>query len=285
MKKILSGLFLFPVLCFSQLLNGGMENYTFTADTIPTDWTVDSYWSTKTGRTADASGGNFSFVINTWYSYAPGMMVNGTAGTSLLFDWVKAGTPINYKPALLTGYYKYIDTVYNDSAIVKVLLKKWNTALNKIDSVAFGIKKLPFANSWTQFDVEIEDLMPGQNPDSLVVFFMTFDYLAGVQPICQTNECRYLYIDDLSLNGTIGLQEIHQQNPNDFFYSGTELNVQKNHQGSQVLEIFSVEGKLILARQIIPGSNKIDLSSLPPGFYVVRSAGSAKSVFKFVKTE
>ncbi|MBC7865196.1 MAG: T9SS type A sorting domain-containing protein [Bacteroidia bacterium] len=287
MKKLLHILFCAAAFSFTtnaQMLNGGMENYDFLpADTVPSGWNMDSYWSTKTGQSSDAHGGNYSFVINTWYGYSPGMMVNGDASNfTLLFDWVKAGTPITYKPAQLQGWYKYIDTVANDSAIVKVLLKKWNSSQNKIDSVAYAEKKLPFANTWTQFNVDINELMPGVNPDSLVVYFMTFDYLAGTQFPCQNMECRYLYIDDLSLNGLLSVNE-NLSLPEDlsFVYTEDRIILTKKDYNTSVAQVFSLDGKMMVSSQIKNGRTEISTHEFSAGIYFVTCNGKS---FKLVKT-
>jgi hypothetical protein len=282
MKLHLLAFFVFPILGFSQLLNGGMENYTLTpSDTVPTDWTADTYWSTAVGKSTDAHSGNYSFAINTWYSYSPGRFVNGDGSSlSLLFDWMYAGTPSTTKYSQLSGWYKYIDTVYNDSAIVKVLLKKWNTAQNKIDSVALGEAKLPFADVWTNFTVNINDLAPGVSPDSVVVFFMSFDYLKGTQPICQSNLCRYLYLDDLSLTGTLSVADNKKQSELKCWNFQRELFVTSSLNEKQSAQLFCAEGKFIRALTIQPGKNVIDLNNIEAGFYFLRIE-NASSNFKF----
>lgn len=286
MKRSLFILLLFPALSFSQLLNGGMENYAFGSDTIPQDWSVDSYWSTRVGQSTDAHGGNFSFAINTWYNYSPGMMVNGTAPSpSLLFDWVLAGTPISYKPARLSGFYKYTDTVPGDSAIVKVLLKKWNASLNKIDSLAFGTKKLSFAGSWTQFDLDINDLAPGINPDSLVIFFMTFDYLAGIQGPCNASDCRFLYLDDLSLEGVLSAAETEPGDPIRFTYADNEISI-TNLSGSKfTIEVFSPDGKRVVQQEFSSGQAKISLDGFSNGIYFVRCTGKTQKTFRLARLD
>lgn len=286
MKKIILVCLLLTGFAEAQLLNGGMENYTFTStDTVPQDWSVNINFSTQVGKTTDANSGNFSFVINTWYNYSPGIMVNGYLPSSWNWfdEWVRAGTPVSGKPSRLSGFYKYVDTVANDSAIVKVLLKKWNSGQNKIDSVALGEKKLPFAQGWTAFDVDLADLAPGVSPDSLVVFFMSYDYLAGTQPICMNSFCRFLYIDDLSLSGLLGVNEAVPAGTISFLQSENEIVLTKSDQQKAVAEIFSCDGKLVGKKEIYPGTNRIDLSLLQRGIYLVRCAGALTQVFRFAK--
>jgi hypothetical protein len=288
MRKIILLLCVLPLVCAAQLPNGGMESFTLTAnnDTVPADWNTESDWSTVIGQNTNAFAGNYSFAINTWYHYSPGMMLNGYPSdgfSNFLTNWILAGTPISYKPAQLHGYYMYTDTVWGDSAVVKVLLKKWNSAAGKIDSVAMGIKKLPAASSWTPFSVDITDMVPGINPDSIVVLFMTFDYLAGTQPVCNDPICRFLYIDELSLSGTLGMQQYDQYSFFEFLMSDNVLSVQNKSSEEAILEIYSVEGKVVRRGKIIQGGNKIPVSDIAGGVYFARIKGQNKSAFRFVK--
>lgn len=284
MKKILLFTALFPLSFFGQILNGGMENHTYTSvDTLPSEWSVDSDWSTIVGQSTDAHSGNYSFAINTWYHYSPGRMVNGdAAGLSLLDDWIYAGTPINYTPQQMQGWYKYTDTVANDSAIVKVALKKWNTALNKIDTFALGEKKLPFAGSWTPFYVDIQPMLTCTcAPDSIVIFFMTYDYYSGIQSICQNSICRFLYIDDLTLTGVSSLNE--KTSISQIKCWSSEKNIYfKNHSETEMeAEFYSSEGRLIFKKRIDENASTWNVSEYDAGVYFVRLPLDGKT-FKVV---
>ncbi len=285
MKKIFLLILCLPLFYNAQLLNGGMETYTFTSnDTLPTGWMPDSYYSTIPGKTNDLHGGNAAFVINTWYYYSPGMLVNGTLNQgTFLFDWGKAGTPISTKPTSLKGFYKYTDVVSGDSSVAKVLLKKHNSTTHKFDTIGFGISKLPPANTYTNFEVAITDYSVGVQPDSVVVFFMSYDYLKGTQLGCQNNYCRYLYLDDLSLTNPVGIKENKKENDVFFYYSANELNVINKEKQQVSIDIYSIEGKLILQKKITEIENKIDCSEIPKGIYFVKSDGQSYSNYKFVR--
>ncbi len=274
----------------AQISNGGMETYTITNnDTLPTGWKADSYFSTIPGKTNDAHSGSWAFIINTWYYYGVGMLVNGnlTAG-NLLFDWVKSGAPITTKPTYLNGFYKYTDVVNGDSALVQVLLKKWNSSSNKIDTIGYGISKLPTTASYTNFSVAINDYSIGVQPDSVVIFFMSFDYLKniagpGFQPPCQNNYCRYLYIDDLTLSTINAIKENKDENKILLFYENNELNVINNKSKNIIIEIYSIEGKALMKKELSETKNKIDLSDLRKGVYIVKIPGEIYSNYKFLK--
>ncbi|MDO8998819.1 MAG: T9SS type A sorting domain-containing protein [Bacteroidota bacterium] len=287
MKNILRiiGFVVFSFNVSAQLLNGGMETFTYTTnDTLPTGWMAESQFSTIPGKTNDAHSGSSAFVINGFYYYLPGMLVNGNLNpASFLFDWVKAGTPISTKPTSLKGFYKYTNVVSGDSALVKVLLKKHNTSTNKLDTIGFGIAKLRPEAAYTNFEVAITDYSVGVQPDSVVVFFMSYDYLKGTQPTCVDNYCRYLYIDDLILTNTVGIKENRRENEIDFFYSANEIHVINKNRKEVTIDIYSIEGKLVLQKEIIESENRIDCSELQKGVYFVRSKQLIGENYKFLK--
>lgn len=289
MKKLyilLASLCLFIKNTNAQIPNSGFENYTFTtSDTLPVDWSADSYWSTQLGRSTSAHGGNYSFAINTWYHYSPGMLVNGIAPAfSMFYNWPQAGTPVSSKPARLKGFYMYTDTVNGDSAIAQVLLKKYNTTLHKIDTVAIGKTMLPYSASFTQFQVDLSDMQPGVQPDSIVVFFMTYDYLAGTQPICVNPICRYLWIDDLSLEGALNVGEIKKEEPELIFSAEQNiLHVISKKSKQETIDIFAADGKKVFNATVSPGQNTIDISALAKGVYFARLATGGKAI-KWVKS-
>jgi hypothetical protein len=285
MKKIIFYLFCLPLFSNAQLLNGGMETFTFTTnDTLPIGWTADSPYSTVPGKTSDAQNGNSAFIINTWYSYAVGMMVNGDLISSdFLFYWIKGGTPVIGKPVALKGFYKYTNVVSGDSAVAKVILKKWNSTLNKPDTIAFGISKLAPTNTYTNFEVAITDYSIGVQPDSIVIYFMSYDYLKGTQLPCADNTCRFLYIDNLSLTNPVGIKENKKENEIFFYYSGNELSVINKEKKQITLDVYSIDGKLILQKEITEIENKIDCTELQNGIYFVKTNGVSYSNYKFVK--
>lgn len=285
MKKIFFYILCLPLFSVAQLQNGGMETFTFTTnDTLPTGWMPDSKFSTIPGKTNDLHSGNSAFVINTWYYYAVGMLVNGTLDpTTFLYGWVNAGTPISTKPTSLKGFYKYTDVVTGDSSVVKVLLKKRNTFTHKIDTIGFGISKLPAVATYTNFEVSITDYSVGVQPDSVVILFMSYDYLKGTQLGCQDNYCRYLYIDDLSLTSPVGIKENKKENEIFFYYNSNTLNIVNKDKKQITLDLFSIDGKVVLQKEVSEIENKIDCSDLNKGIYFVKTNGTSYSNYKFVK--
>ncbi len=275
----------FALTTWSQITNGDMETYTVTTnDTLPIGWKVNSPYSSIPGKTNDAQNGTSAFVINTWYSYAAAMMVNGNlAPADFLSDWIKAGTPVTGKPTALKGFYKYTNVVAGDSAIAKVILKKWNIITHKPDTIAFGVSKLAPANSYTNFTVALTDYSVGVQPDSIVVYFMSYDYLKGTQLPCADNTCRFLYLDNLSLTQPVGIKESKKDNSVAVYYANNELIITNTESKKFSASVYSLDGKLILQKEISDIQNKINVPELSKGIYILQTKGEVNLQQKFFK--
>ena len=165
--------FILPFSNFSQsiIVNNGFESG---SDYIPYDWSLDGFGS---GRTEDyASNGSYSMSVWNWYWYAEGVTVNGDVDQTNMYSLFKyGGTPFVHVPESIEGMYLYDTTeTYsdNDSAVVEIFLKKYNTATGATDTVAYGRKHLPGTSmnqSFVPFEVPIEPMMPGVSPDTIVI--------------------------------------------------------------------------------------------------------------------
>lgn len=278
MKKAAISLLLFflALASFAQLLNGNMENYSILPyDTVPEHWSVSSSYATVIGRTSDAHSGSSAFVINTWYYYGPGFMVNGNLESyNHLYQWIKGGTPISGKPAAVKGFYKYTEALAHDSALVQVILKKWNTVKNKPDTLAYGRVALAPVNVYTPFELSIQDFSTAVQPDSMVIRFVSHDLKnLGLPP---TGNCRYLYIDDVSLSystTTTGMKEQAQQAPVSFYVNQQTLNILNPETKHFTLELWSLDGRLLSTKEVTAPEDQMDLLSFSKGIYLLRTQG------------
>jgi hypothetical protein len=270
-----------PAMCYSQLTNGGMENYTFGSDTVPAGWSVSSSFGTLRGRTTDAHDGNYAFVINSWYSYNPGWLVNGQlASNQFLSNSFKAGTPILGKPVLLNGFYKFTETMTTDSAFVQVILKRRNPINGNVDTVSYGTAKLPPASAYTGFQLSIHDYSPGVQPDSAVVFFAT--HRIGQPWVPVSPNWRYLYIDDLSFSYPTGLSENEKAQINVRFFMN-ELSISNPAHKNAVCYLYSLDGKLLRQNALREGETIISLAQLPNGIYLLKIDGEVQQEYKLLK--
>ena len=278
------------LICFSgnfqaqhEILNGSFESGT---DSIPDNWTLDNFGSART--TSFAFGGNYSMSVWNWYYYAVGMTVNGNVS-----NWsspqIEGGTPFIYKPVVIEGLYHYDTTGTfsdNDSAVVEVLLKKYNTTTQSIDSVGYGKVHLPatdLSQDWTAFEVHVNDLMPGVNPDSIVI--MLKSSIDGFCDASLSGNCLYFYVDEIYAAMPLGDKiPIYNQNtavwPNPM---SDVLNFNIPDHEIAKIEIINLNGQVV-KRQTITNLETINVESLKSGAYLVSIEQNGKKEFhKLIK--
>jgi len=191
--------------CQLQIPNSDFETG---IDSSATGWMMDFIGAGRNNQYFNS--GNNSMSVWNWYYYAEGFTFNGnsthSSATSNIAKY--GGTPIGYKPAILTGYYHY-DTSGtfsdNDSAVVQVLLKKYDSINQNIDTIGYGETHLPatdLSQSFVEFNVTIHDLAIGVNPDSIIVILKSS--IDGFCDVSGTGNCLYFYVDDLLLAYPLG---------------------------------------------------------------------------------
>jgi hypothetical protein len=249
------------------------------------DWEGDGFGGAPSTL---SQSGNYSMMIWNWYWYGRAYAYNGNnAGLGSTFAY-KGGTPYTQKAMKLNGYYRY-DTSYTqtnaDTAIVAVLLKKYNTSLSKVDTIGYGITYLtsysPSDNSFAPFEVIINDLQPGIQPDSIVVFMQSS--LNGFCAMSTAGECLYLNIDNLSLETPLGITDVKGNkivpkifpNPtnNDFSIKFTADEISS-------VKIYSITGNLVhqLTQHDSPLLN-ISLNNFDEGMYLVEITDSKGNTY------
>tara|TARA_Y100000385_G_C13003695_1_gene598434 strand:+ start:288 stop:1175 length:888 start_codon:yes stop_codon:yes gene_type:complete len=286
-NSIVTSVFLFLLIgnLFSQitLLNGDFESGT---DSTTTNW---STYIGSARTDSFSNSGNYSMLCHNWYSYAEGQCVNGNVQTPN-FQWLKdGGTSFVQKPAYIEGYYKYDTTntfSNNDSAVVEVYFKKYNNSLQTYDTVAFGIKHLPATDSiqgFVNFQVPIIDLMPGTNPDSIVIRLSSSSN--GMCETQTTMECLYFYVDDLIAGFPLGIKTPIFTNNALIWPNPVEsnLNILLNQNNKAIATVMDMHGKEILSKTI-GSEHKLDLSCLKSGKYIIKLKGdSLNQTYKFIK--
>jgi hypothetical protein len=198
-----------PVVLAAQEIHGDFEQWHVSDFEIvreqPVGWKFAGPFGS--GRSSDAHSGSASASIWNWYSEIAGIIALGesypTDGVFHgMFD-VGAGVPVSGVPARLRGVYKY-DRGDNggrsDSAVVLILLKRYDPVNHTTDTLSLVTRRLGPASAWTSFDVEIPVPASGLLPDSIGLGFASSD--GGM---CRSGECDYLRIDDLSLETAAGV--------------------------------------------------------------------------------
>ena len=261
-----------------EILNSSFELGT---DSIPDNWTLDNFGSGRT--TSYALGGNYSMSVWNWYYYAVGMTINGNVS-----NWsnpqIEGGTPFIYKPVLIEGFYHYDTTGTfsdNDSAVVEVLLKKYNTTTQSIDSVGYGKVHLPatdLSQNWTSFEVHVNDLMPGVNPDSIVI--MLKSSIDGFCEASLSGNCLYFYVDELNAALPLGNKiPIFKEKADVWPNPMTDvINFSISNQETAKIEIINMNGQIVKS-QTIKTQETITVDSLKPGAYLISIEQNGKKEF------
>lgn len=251
-------------------------------------WSGDEFGS---GISSQSQSGNYSMSVWNWYYYARGYAMNGALNFYL--DAYKSGTPYTQKATKLNGFYIYDSTgtdSENDSALVAVLLKKYNTITQSVDTIGYGKTYLshhsPGNFSFAPFEVMIDDLQPGVQPDSIVILLQSSKN--GLCKIAGSGYCLYFTVDNLSLETPLGITDINENKIRPQIYpnpSNGNFTVDFPYGEMESISIISLDGKLI-HKTTLGGMRKFDLSlnDISTGTYVaeIKMADGAVTTERFI---
>lgn len=295
MKKILTVLLMLAglVMKAQTLTNPNFESWaassSYYTDTLPANWWP--FYCNTVHPTTDSYQGTYATKIQGWFAcgIAPGVLVNGQEPLNY-GNFMESGTPFTTKPASISGYYKYTDVTPGDSAEVTIILKRYNAALMKRDTIAFSTQALAPSTSYSLFTVNINDMMPGVIPDSIIIMFNSskyymFDMITMALPV--------LYIDRLLLPETPnGIAESNDMTAGSFMYpnpitgsSTLSITEDLSNSGEISIEIFDTQGKKVMELNRIKNNEVlIQKAHFSAGsyVYVVRRNKSFISRGKFV---
>ena len=142
-------------------------------------WTTLNYLSRLScpitvSKTTDAQHGGFSACLETkqWGSMViPGLLVMGTFIPEDPF--IIQGKPYTERPTSVNGFYKYLP-IDGDTCVLYARLSKYNTTLNKQDTIAEA--SITVNNNVPQFlpfSLIFDYRDPVSNPDSLTILFVS----------------------------------------------------------------------------------------------------------------
>ncbi len=244
-------------------------------------------WSLGTGSKVvnESHTGNNALSVWTWYCSSRGWAVLGDIGErrAYLCDdysvdcYGNYGTPIDFKPTSLTGYYRYVPggamSDAPDSAMVLVLLKKYNANRGTYDTIGTASHRLVPADAYTPFTAVIEDRAPGVMPDSVAIVVFS----AGICDCAVSGDCYFLSVDDLAFTATSGISypvggkaqgtiKVYP-NPN----RGTMLlRWGENAAQRRQLRVYSITGALVRTINGVAGNGiALDSKDFSPGEYLV----------------
>jgi len=154
------------------------------------------------GKSEQARNGKFAATVWNWYYYGKGYLMSGS-GEAFWMDLNRGGTPISWKPAILTGYYRYntdSNSRQNTSGIVAVMLRRWNPQTQRPDTIGFAEQRLSPSPVFRPFTLAISDYAPGVMPDTMVIAIISSDSCFCASE--SSGNCCYLTVDDLRLRSS-----------------------------------------------------------------------------------
>ncbi|MBN4072135.1 T9SS type A sorting domain-containing protein [Flavobacteriales bacterium AH-315-E23] len=268
------------------ILNSGFETWVST----PQGWEDPENWTSSNAtilggdsavyESTDAYSGIFAaelLTLNLGFVGLPypGYLVNGAYSG----DWLSYGTPITFTPKSLSGYYKYTSGAPDDSAHIVVILKKYNASTNSRDTIGLTVMKLGFVASFQKFTVSIDELVPGTNPDSVLIAFFSSDPENAYTDMYSGGR---LSIDELTLDTitsieTTSLDQVFEIHPNPTTGRAYLTNLQ--NAPASVL-IYNILGELVQALDINLLNPVVDLSEFPKGVYLIQVEAEGEIITK-----
>jgi hypothetical protein len=237
-------------------------------DTIAADWTSGSFGY---GISDDAAEGNSAAYVWNWYYYGKGWLTNGDANLPQI-----GGTPIDFRPDILSGSYKYIIgdvQTTGDSGIAKVCLTKFNSVTQLRDTIGFGIKKLGPENAYKTFEVAI-NYISAEQPDTVTVTFISSEN--GFCSNTSDGNCLFLYFDNLNLSNSTGISESPSLTK-PLIYPNPAKDVlaisfpDKSGDTETKVVVTNISGEKVLSTNLPIGTDKsISISHLSAGIYTIR---------------
>ena len=282
---------LYSGLAFAQIPNPDFENWTHIATYSlggtsgydqPVGWctlnsfiaTIDSNYSCTKGINNSPAGSDFLALTTQWVSSGimPGVAATGSLTCSGITYAASGGYPFTLRPANITGMWQFA-SASSDNGHIVVLLSKWNTFLQRKDTVSFTdftLSSVP-VTSWTSFSIPL-NYMEGSFPDSALIILAS----GGLE----TTPYSYLYIDSLAFTGSVPSNVITVQNNHaettifpDPATDKATIYYYSLFPGQLQVSITDVSGKAIRKQnaRIVNGSNNISLNldGLLKGDYMV----------------
>jgi hypothetical protein len=223
-------------------------------------------------KTTDKYSGTYAAKLETKKIPIVNTLIGGLLATGF-FDNnaspgqnLKLGMPYTSSPKYFSGYYKYT-SVSNDSADFFCALTKWNSSLNRRDTLGVAsYRELNNVSSYTKFNFKINYTDSITAPDTIIMLFAS----SGAAQNFQGQVGSTLYIDEVSLGNASGVYEL--------LGNEVEINVFPNPTAEQLnisilqelnglnYKIYNSSGKMLL-RDTMKKYTTIKTNGLKEGKY------------------
>lgn len=257
----------------SPIPDPGMESWT--DSTTLNEWGTLNSWTSPDSiytamQTTGFDGNSGVQLINkskSGFGVIPGLAATGSIDTANFS--VSGGFICAKNYPKFYGNFKHFSTNPTDTAMVKVVLFKFNTGTSKRDTIGQG--NLFITNNvaeYQRFEISINYSVT-TNPDSAVII------LTSGKNKALAKDGSYLIIDNLAFyDNSIGasvndFKKVNAQftlfpNPAKSF-----IQIQGNWKPGSFINIFSIGGKLLCTEPINGIDPEIDLSGYHPGTYLL----------------
>ena len=280
----------------TQIPEGGFNNWTPNSTNIYYEpsggwWTTLNSLATLGGpvtvyQTTDAYTGDYAAQLETinWGDLLiSGLLVSGNF--ILTEPYIQNGQPFTDKPSKFKGWFKYTP-VNGDSAGIGALLTRYNAEAGHQDTVATAITAIEEnVQTYTQFEIDFDYLIPGLDPDTIIIVFTSSGDAANFQGEIGST----LTIDDISLEYPAGLLErLLPELTVRVFPSPAAERVTFKFETTQpeklLCDIYGLDGRWI--RSFSPGGmeHQMDVSTWSEGKYILQvyKGSSLVSSAKFI---
>jgi hypothetical protein len=238
--------------------------------------------------TEDAHSGEYAAQLETklWGTLLlSGIMVSGDFILSP--PYIENGKPFTDTPSKFKGWYKYL-SINGDSAGIAAILTRYNPGKGKQDTVATAVTAITeSASTYTAFELDFDYLLPGIDPDSIVIVFTS----SGDGGNLQGQVGSTLTLDDISLEYPIGIQEsLMPEFIVEAFPSPAITSISFKFNTAQAEQLFcyvySLNGQMMHSFSPDNKKYRIDVSNWPQGKYVLQVYKDSKlaSSAKFIVT-
>lgn len=240
-------------------------------------------WSLNlgSGEAESPYRGNRALSVWTWYCSSSGSAtlghVNPEAGGACTDCYDKYGIPISFKPVSISGYYRLVPGVVNDggqdSAMVLVLLKKYNPSRGTYDTIGTAKHFLKVTEQYSPFTVSIQDHAPGIMPDSIAMVFISS--VTGSCDCGTDGNCYFLSVDDMSFDVASGVSHTTRKKVREarVYPNPARGTVRVEWSGRlgrpHRLRVYAISGEVLREMEGITGTEMtLDIKGLPAGEYL-----------------
>ncbi|MEI6815973.1 MAG: T9SS type A sorting domain-containing protein [Bacteroidota bacterium] len=260
-----------------QIPNAGFESWTthtgFGTYLTPDSWGTLNQLTGLAGqftatRVTPGNSGTYAIRLQAipgipFIGSVPGILSSGQINTQTFGS--AGGFPINFRPLMFKGYYKYDLTAGLDTATIAIVMTMWNTVTNSRDTVGLGGTQFRTdQQTWTSFSAFIIPTS-ASIPDTISILILSGS-LTSANPGA-------LFLDDLSYYpNPAGISEVNNEFNHFSVYpnpASTNMNVKYDdfNTNPASLTIYDVTGRELDRMLLTQQNSTINTTKYPNGIY------------------